>query len=105
MARTTMESGWFLAQRGTPSSGSTAISTSGPCPAPTAWPMNRSSHSFSSPSPMTILPEMATRSSSSLIALAAPFGGGDGGALGDAHQFQHQAAVEVGGAFIALGLA
>jgi len=39
------------------------------------------------------------------IALAAPFGGGNGGSLGDAHQFERQAAVQVGGALAALDFA
>jgi hypothetical protein len=65
MASTQMESGWFLAHSVVPSKGSTAMSTSGPSPAPTSSPMKSIGASSRSPSPITMRPPMWTFSSSS----------------------------------------
>ncbi len=101
-----MESGWFLAQSVVPSSGSTAMSTSGPSPAPTSSPMKSIGASSRSPSPMTMRPcdvDLAHLAAHGfdggavgrlLVALAAPGGRGERRRLGDAHQFEREGTVD-----------
>ena len=60
MAITASAFGIALAVRVVPSSGSSAMSTSGPAPVPTSSPMNSIGASSRSPSPMTIVPAMSS---------------------------------------------
>ena len=94
--------GIFLAQSVVPSSGSTAISTFGPCCVPTFSPMNSIGASSRSPSPITTVPSIGSLFSLAphgidgglvgvlLIAATAQARGGDGGALGHAGDFERQ---------------
>src|SRR5262249_41999420 len=60
MAIVAIAPGMFLAHSVVPSSGSTAMSTSGPCLLPTVSPMNSMGASSRSPSPITIVPLMGS---------------------------------------------
>ena len=71
MAIVAMAPGMFLAHSVVPSSGSTAISTSGPCLFPTVSPMNSIGASSRSPSPITIVPLMGSLLSSRRMAFTA----------------------------------
>ena len=91
-----------------PSTGSTAMSTSGPSPLPTCSPLKSIGASSFSPSPMTTTPlhghgidELAHRVDCGAIALffltaADPVTGGQGSRLGDADQFHREVAIRGG---------
>src|SRR5215470_16835216 len=71
MAMVAIAPGMFLAHSVVPSSGSTAMSTSGPCLLPTFSPMNSMGASSRSPSPITIVPLMGSLLSSRRMASTA----------------------------------
>src|SRR5215467_9067128 len=71
MAIVAIAPGMFLAHSVVPSSGSTAMSTSGPRLLPTVSPMNSIGASSRSPSPMTIVPLMGSLLSSRRMASTA----------------------------------
>jgi len=71
MAITVRAFGMSFAVSVVPSSGSSAISTSGPLPVPTSSPMNSIGASSRSPSPITTVPRISRRLSWLRIALTA----------------------------------
>ena len=71
MAMVAMAPGMFLAHRIVPSSGSTAMSTFGPCLVPTCSPMNSIGASSISPSPITTVPSIGSLLSSRRMASTA----------------------------------
>src|SRR5271166_6366179 len=71
MAIVAMAPGMFFAHRVVPSSGSTAMSTFGPCLLPTVSPMNSIGASSISPSPITTVPSIGSLLSSRRMASTA----------------------------------
>ena len=71
MAMVAIAPGMFLAHSVVPSSGSTAMSTLGPCLVPTFSPMNSIGASSRSPSPITTVPSIGSLLSSRRMASTA----------------------------------